>query len=440
VAQTRDNIRRWNEEYDWTEGGDEWSVAWGGPDAQWFHTLYPRIRKFVPAGTILEIAPGFGRWTQYLKDLCSSLVVVDLAQVCIDACKTRFAGSPHIRYHVTDGKSLAMVEDGSIDFAFSFDSLVHVEMDVLEAYLEQLAVKLSPDGVGFFHHSNVGVYADLIASGTMTNHHWRGESCTAEKFRRFAERVGLSCIGQELANWGQDQYLTDCMSLFTRTGSRWARPHQVVENLRFMLEAQMARSLAPLYARTEAADSNGTLRMEAQRSAPGPESRQSREQAVIEFQSRKLGEMEAQHNALRADLAQLREHFQVVERDREARLKAIEQQGRKLGEIEGQRNALRAELEQLGERFRAANEDREARLKVIEQQGWKLGEIESQRDALSAERSTLQGRLENLEKKYVAAGEALARQLEEIAALRSQLDRLNSSLPVKAMRRLGLIG
>ena len=49
-----------------------------------------------------------------------------------------------------------MVEDGSIDFVFSFDSLVHVEADVLDAYLDQLARKLTPDGVGFIHHSNMG--------------------------------------------------------------------------------------------------------------------------------------------------------------------------------------------------------------------------------------------------------------------------------------------
>ncbi|MEK6280890.1 MAG: hypothetical protein AABN95_11100 [Acidobacteriota bacterium] len=28
----------------------------------------PRIHPFIPVGTILEIAPGYGRWTHYLKD------------------------------------------------------------------------------------------------------------------------------------------------------------------------------------------------------------------------------------------------------------------------------------------------------------------------------------------------------------------------------------
>jgi hypothetical protein len=61
------------------------------------------------------------------------------------------------------GKSLSAVADGSIDFAFSFDSLVHFEVDAMESYLRELACKLSADGVAFLDHSNLGEYpaADL---------------------------------------------------------------------------------------------------------------------------------------------------------------------------------------------------------------------------------------------------------------------------------------
>jgi hypothetical protein len=56
--------------------------------------------------------------------MCDTLTVVDLNEKCISACKTRFAGVAHIRYHVNDGRSLSMVPDESVDFAVSFDSLV----------------------------------------------------------------------------------------------------------------------------------------------------------------------------------------------------------------------------------------------------------------------------------------------------------------------------
>ncbi|MGH8591225.1 MAG: hypothetical protein ACREXX_18480 [Gammaproteobacteria bacterium] len=54
------NIASWNGSYDWSTGGEEWSEAWGGSEAQWFGSLYPRPRRRLPTGSILEIAPGWG--------------------------------------------------------------------------------------------------------------------------------------------------------------------------------------------------------------------------------------------------------------------------------------------------------------------------------------------------------------------------------------------
>jgi hypothetical protein len=53
-----DNVRCWNEQYEWAEEGDSWSKAWGGASSQWFGSVLPRLKSFVPAPTILEIAPG----------------------------------------------------------------------------------------------------------------------------------------------------------------------------------------------------------------------------------------------------------------------------------------------------------------------------------------------------------------------------------------------
>jgi len=156
------NLILWGKPDGWKDDGDKWSVKWGGTDLEWWASIFPRIRKFLPASTILEIAPGFGRWTQFLKGFCEQLVAVDVSPACIERCKERFASDPHVRCYVNDGKSLAMVEDRSVDFAFSFDSLVHVEADVIAAYLNQLGKKLKPGGFAFFHHSNLESYRRSI--------------------------------------------------------------------------------------------------------------------------------------------------------------------------------------------------------------------------------------------------------------------------------------
>ena len=258
-----ENIQNWSETWDWSTRGDEWSEWWGDTDAFWYGAVLPRIHALLPAGTILEIAPGFGRWTQYLKDACQQLVLVDLTEQCIANCRQRFAQATNIDYHVNDGRSLAMVDDQSVDFVFSFDSLVHADPDVIGGYLAQLAHKLKPDGIGFLHHSNAGslkplaalsrqvpnrLFESFVRRGLAVNlTAWRDQNMTAALFRDQCRGAGLSCVAQELVSWQYGGYLIDCFSMFTPAGSHWDRPVQVVRNPMFVAEA---RRMSRLYALT----------------------------------------------------------------------------------------------------------------------------------------------------------------------------------------------
>lgn len=241
MPSVEENFNKWSN-YHWNEQGNEWSRSWGTTDNCFWGTIYPRIKNFIPGETILEIAPGFGRWTQYLKDACENLIVVDLTEKCIAACQQRFADYSHITYHVNDGKSLSMIPDQSIDFAFSFDSLVHAEKDVIKAYLEQIALKLKPDGVGFIHHSNLGNYLNPSTGKLeVENPYWRAESIGAKLFEEYCEQVGLQCFSQEIVDW-RDEPLCDCMSFVTPKSSKWSQPNRVVENVHFMEEAERLRN------------------------------------------------------------------------------------------------------------------------------------------------------------------------------------------------------
>jgi SAM-dependent methyltransferase len=265
MASIEENLTVWGNDYDWKQAGEEWSAAWGGADMQWYFTILPRIHAFVPKQTILEIAPGFGRWTQFLAPLCEKLIVVDLSDKCIQHCKNRFKSYSHLNYHVNDGKSLEMIPDESIDFLFSFDSLVHAEADVIEEYLKQIRVKLKRDGVGFIHHSNIGAYKTffsfndrlnkmirnsrlkktLCRLGMMESHdHFRARSMTADIFKRIAAKYDLECQ-QEIINWGTKR-LIDCFSIIKKKG---AKPSlgQVLRNKAFMTESAYIHKLAKLY-------------------------------------------------------------------------------------------------------------------------------------------------------------------------------------------------
>ena len=246
MGTIQENRDHWNH-YEWPQDGDEWSEVWGGSKFQWWGALYPRLMGFLPTGTVLEIAPGFGRFTQFLVPFAKTLIGIDLSEKCVEACRRRFREAPQASFHVNDGLVFPMVDEESVDFAFSFDSLVHAEADVLRSYVSELASKLSPHGVGFIHHSNIGAFRDPETDRIpFDNLHWRAESCSAELFRGFCAESSLSCIGQELVNWGGSE-LTDAFSTVTRPGSRWDRAPEIRENHGFMAEAESIGAMAKFY-------------------------------------------------------------------------------------------------------------------------------------------------------------------------------------------------
>ena len=164
----------------------------------------------------IRSAPGFGRWTHYLKDYCNELWAVDKSSHCIEACRERFASYSHVHCILNDGRSLSMVADLSVDFVFSFDSFVHPDQDVVEIYLRQLGTKLKIGGKGFIHHSNFGEYVNsprerlpealakpLIKAKILDWAHHRNPSMTAELFRALceAERSAMPEAGAGELAW-----------------------------------------------------------------------------------------------------------------------------------------------------------------------------------------------------------------------------------------------
>lgn len=224
-----ENRRIWKG-YDWVGRGEEWSTWWGDSAHQWRWSILPRIYQYLPADTILEIAPGCGRWTEFLLRHCQRFVGVDLNAECVHTCRARFPDNGKNAFILNNGTSLECCGTHSVDFAFSFDSLVHADEPVIAGYLAELSVKLHRDGVAFIHHSNAGTCR--VAAGDRDAH------MTAGIFADHCARVGLVCFHQELVDWCTDEF-TDC---FSTVGRGPVHEPVVIENPHFREE--MARAKA----------------------------------------------------------------------------------------------------------------------------------------------------------------------------------------------------
>jgi SAM-dependent methyltransferase len=73
-----------------------------------------------------------------------------------------------------------------------------------------------------------------------------------------------------------------------------------------------------------------------------------------------------------------RQRLSALEADRVARLRVIEEQGGRLSALEAERNALRAELNDLGQQFSVVEADRAARFEVIQRQGAEIAQLQAE--------------------------------------------------------------
>lgn len=200
-----ENNSMWNSDYNWKDYGEEWSEPWGSSFYQWQITIFPRIFKHLKNSNnqIIEFGPGMGRWTKFLINYPGDKTLVEPSIKCYNYCKSIFKNITIIN---NNGTSLSELNNNFYTFIFSFDSLVHIDFEQMELYISQFASKMTDDGVGFIHHSN-------LENG---GRHWRGKM-TAKFFEEKCNQYGLSCISQELTNWIHgDKDPIDCFSFFTK--------------------------------------------------------------------------------------------------------------------------------------------------------------------------------------------------------------------------------
>ena len=197
LENIKKNLQAWDQTYAWPKHGDEWdgqAALCGVPYATWKesmvqHLLVPHIDN---RSHVLEIAPGHGRWTEYLVKLAGHVTVVDLSPTCLDYCRNRFQAHRNIDYVLTPGDRLPGCADGGIDFVWSYDSFVHMDRHVIRAYLGEIRRVLKSGGSAIVHHSNVEDPATHQQDAALG---WRS-AMNADLFRELAQDAGLTVVSQ----------------------------------------------------------------------------------------------------------------------------------------------------------------------------------------------------------------------------------------------------
>lgn len=123
-----------------------YGLEWGDPEVSpplryiRDHFLQPYISSET---TVVEIGPGGGRWTRYMLN-AKQIYAVDYHQELLDELKSNF-DSARIIFLKNDGDNFPNVPNESVDFVFSFGTLVHLDIDIIDRYLKNIKPLLKPE-------------------------------------------------------------------------------------------------------------------------------------------------------------------------------------------------------------------------------------------------------------------------------------------------------
>jgi SAM-dependent methyltransferase len=246
------NLAQWDLHDPWSQNGDEWDGQARGCGVaydEWKAGLLARYLPLFPGGgTLLEIGPGHGRWSEPLIDQAGLLVLCDISANCLDACRQRLTGRGRLRTWLSQAADLPRDLTAGVDGVWSYDCLVHVGPDEFSRYVDEISRVLRPGGVAVIHHADRGSRGLLSRVANWfrrrlegiedpetpqqpgADHGWRSPVSRAD-VRRWARAAGLEIVRQEsMWTWNSPRgplrigvpRFGDCITVLRRTTSRKA--------------------------------------------------------------------------------------------------------------------------------------------------------------------------------------------------------------------------
>jgi hypothetical protein len=125
------NVKQWND-YEWKLDGDEWTgqaELCGVSYNVWKTSLVDHlICPYVdPGAHVIEVAPGHGRWSEYIIPSSGFVTLDDLSPNCLCFCRKRFSQYENVDYYLTTGTSLPYYCNNKLDHIVTVELLGQIK-------------------------------------------------------------------------------------------------------------------------------------------------------------------------------------------------------------------------------------------------------------------------------------------------------------------------
>ncbi|MEI3855876.1 MULTISPECIES: class I SAM-dependent methyltransferase [unclassified Ensifer] len=201
------------------------SLLWGKEVAEDYHKAAERdmemhwngyvepalARHAIDYSEVVDFACGYGRNTDFLLRRAGRVSMVDVNKHNIEYCRAKYQNNQRVEVRACNGYDLGDIGEASCTFFYTFDSMVHFPLRIVEAYLPEFFRVLKPGGYALVHHSNytkAGPNADF-----KKNPHWRNYM-SAEIFAGLAKAAGFVVAEQTVHPWGVPNL--DCVTILLK--------------------------------------------------------------------------------------------------------------------------------------------------------------------------------------------------------------------------------
>jgi ubiquinone/menaquinone biosynthesis C-methylase UbiE len=180
---------------------------------QWSTIIWPILSiNDIDFSVTMDFACGYGRNARKLKEVgAQTITLVDVNLDNIAVCDTRLVALGGYETFCNNGYDLDGIPSGKYTHVYSFDAMVHFDIEIVMSYITEFARVLKPGGTAFVHHSN---FTGSPGSSFKSNPCLRN-FMSAAIFRHIAIQNGFDMLEQKVIDWGGVKAL-DCLTLMRR--------------------------------------------------------------------------------------------------------------------------------------------------------------------------------------------------------------------------------
>ena len=153
-----------------------------------------------PEASVVELGCGMGRILKPLAASCGEVIGVDISERMLELAVVYTAGIDNLRLEQTDGASLGMIDDSSVDFFYSLDVLIHVDRRSAFRYLREIRRVLKPGAIAVVNFLDIASSRGFGEFEALLDSDFPLELYTVEELRFLFARAGLEIDSEQQAD------------------------------------------------------------------------------------------------------------------------------------------------------------------------------------------------------------------------------------------------